>query len=389
MKKLIQFGAGNIGRGFIAQLFTESRYEVVFVDIDKKIIDALNKEKKYTLEILGKKNKKISITNVRAVNGTDIDVVAGEIQNADIIATAVGVNVIKSVCPAIAEGIRYRAENKIELPVNIIICENLLSAGKILKEYIKSLLEKKYIGYLDKYVGFVETVIGRMIPVLPDTIKKKDLLYVKAEEYSILPVAKKGFKGEIPDVKNMIACDNFKFYEERKLFIHNLGHAVCAFLGYFKKYKYVWEAIADKNIISVTKKAMNESGDALRKKYNLTKKEIDEYINDLLVRFSNKNLGDTIVRLARDPIRKLGKNDRLIGSAKLALKYGVKPENISLAIAAALHYNYEKDEHAVKLAKIIKTYGVQYVLTNISKLKSKEILTKMIIEKYNKKGDVL
>ena len=200
MKKLIQFGAGNIGRGFIAQLFTESRYEVVFVDIDKKIIDALNKEKSIHLKYWVRKIK-ISITNVRAVNGIDIDVVAGEIQNADIIATAVGVNVIKSVCPAIAEGIRYRAENKIELPVNIIICENLLSAGKILKEYIKSLLEKKYIGYLDKYVGFVETVIGRMIPVLPDTIKKKDLLYVKAEEYSILPVAKKGFKGEIPDVK--------------------------------------------------------------------------------------------------------------------------------------------------------------------------------------------
>jgi len=44
-KKMIQFGAGNIGRSFIGQLFSRSGYEVVFVDINKELIKEVNKKR--------------------------------------------------------------------------------------------------------------------------------------------------------------------------------------------------------------------------------------------------------------------------------------------------------------------------------------------------------
>ncbi|MFH1825621.1 MAG: mannitol-1-phosphate 5-dehydrogenase [Candidatus Firestonebacteria bacterium] len=384
MKKLIQFGAGNIGRGFIAQLFTESGYEVVFVDINEILVNELNKNKGYVLEIVGNKNRKVNIKNVRAVNGRDIKAISNEILTADIMATSVGVNIIKNICPTIAEGIKVRAENNIKSPLNIIICENLLHAGKIMKGYIETVLDKKYLSYLNQYTGFVETVIGRMIPVVPKEIREKDPLYIMAEEFSILPVAKKGFVGLIPTIKNMIACDNFESYEERKLFIHNLGHAICAYLGYLKGYDYIWQSIGDKDIRKIVQGALNETGASIIKKHNLIKKEVDDYIDDLLDRFSNKSLGDTVYRVGRDPVRKLGPNDRLIGSARLVMENGIKPENISTGIAAALHYDYKEDEQAVRLAELIKSQGPLAVLLSISKLKEDDDLTKIIISKYRR-----
>jgi len=40
--KLVLFGAGKVGRSFIGQLFSTGGYEVVFIDINKPVIDALN-----------------------------------------------------------------------------------------------------------------------------------------------------------------------------------------------------------------------------------------------------------------------------------------------------------------------------------------------------------
>src|SRR5665647_1315127 len=70
-------------------------------------------------------------SNIRAVNGTDREAVAREIADASILCTAVGVNVLKHVAPAIAMGIRLRADAGVTTPLNIIICENLLHASDI------------------------------------------------------------------------------------------------------------------------------------------------------------------------------------------------------------------------------------------------------------------
>mgnify|MGYP001598321721 CR=1 FL=1 len=111
MKKAVQFGAGNIGRGFLAQLFNQSGYEVVLVEAVPEIIKEINRRGKYVLRIAGGNRRDIVIGNIRAVDASDAQAVAGELADADIAATAVGVNVLKNVAPLIAGGIKRRAAN--------------------------------------------------------------------------------------------------------------------------------------------------------------------------------------------------------------------------------------------------------------------------------------
>ena len=381
MKKVVQFGAGNIGRGFLGQLFYESGYEIVFVELKNEIINLLNQKKSYTLKIVGDKSCEILIENVRCVNAKNIDTVAEEISSADLLSTAVGAGALKFVAPLIARGFEKRIKKSNFLPLNIIICENLMNARKIFKEMVLENLEPSYQKYLNEKIGFVEAVVSRMVPVVPGFLLSRDPLLIFAEAYRELPVDKLGFRGEIPEIVAMLPIDNFHAYEERKLFTHNAGHAIAAYLGYKKGYIYIYEAIRNEEIRNTVLCAiMNESGRALIKKHSFNPLDYEAHVNDLIHRFSNVALGDTVARVGKDPIRKLKPDDRLIGGARLAVEYGIKPENFVKGIRAALSYDNPEDKEAQELQSLLKTKGLDAVLREICGLNPGEKLFKMIKE---------
>ncbi|MFA5859853.1 MAG: mannitol-1-phosphate 5-dehydrogenase, partial [Elusimicrobiota bacterium] len=359
---------------------SESGYEVVFIDVMETVISALNTNKGYTIKIVGDNPKEIKIQNVRAVNSKDTAVVAEEVKSADILCTAVGVNILPKIAPLIAKGISFREKAGITQPLNIIICENLLDSSEHLRLWVKE--NCTCHEYVDKYVGMVESVVSRMIPVVPAEIREKDPTIVFVEEYSVLPVDKKGFRGETPVIKGVIPQGNFKGYEERKLFIHNLGHSMYAYLGYLKGYEYIWQAVEDKKLVSIVTAALKESGTALIKKHGFTQNDMDNHITDLFHRFQNKELGDTVARVGRDPLRKLGYNDRLIGSARTALSYGITPENIAVGIAAALRYDNPADPQAVELQKLVKTQSIAEVLNKFSSLPVDSAIIKLVTKTF-------
>ena len=52
MKKAVHFGAGKIGRGFIAELLHDSGYEVVFGDVVEELVDIVNQNHEYPLFLI-------------------------------------------------------------------------------------------------------------------------------------------------------------------------------------------------------------------------------------------------------------------------------------------------------------------------------------------------
>ncbi len=377
MKKAVMYGAGNIGRGFITQLFYMSGYETVFVDVVDAVVEMINKDKGYPIFITnGDKYDTFEVKNVRAVNGKVIEDVAREIAEADIMATAVGVNILKFIAQPIAEGIKKRcAEGKGMF--NIIICENMIGADSYLRDLVSSYLNDEEKKYFNDMVGLVEPSIGRMVPATPDDIKAKYPLAVCVEPYCVLPVDKHGFKGEIPEIKNMQPSAPFEFYIQRKLFMHNMSHAITAYLGNLAGYTYIWEAIGDYRIRYTVLGALMEISTAMCKEHGVPFEEALDFSFDLIDRFGNKLLGDTIARVGKDTQRKLSSNDRLVGAYNLCVKHNIKAPHLAIGIAAALHFAPEGDDSSLELKNFAKENGVAQALIKYSGFKCEKCSEKI------------
>ncbi|MDR2052524.1 MAG: mannitol-1-phosphate 5-dehydrogenase [Treponema sp.] len=356
--KMVMYGCGNIGRGFVGALFALSGYEVTFIDIADALVDRLHSERKYPVRMVSSEGfEDIEIDGVDAVNGKDTEKAACLIAEADIMATAVGVNVLKFIAPVIAAGIRKRlaAGGK---PLNIIICENLMDANVILAKMIRENLSKEEGEEFDRTIGLVEASIGRMVPVQTPEMQAGNPLRVCVERYGFLPVDRDAFKGGIPEIKDMVPFSPFDFYLKRKLYVHNMGHAVCAYLGGFTGFEYIWAAAGSPDIRLVAQNAMLESARALSVRYNVPIGGIIDHIDDLLLRFSNAALRDTCRRVGADPVRKLSPADRLVGAASFCLEQGICPAYIAAGAAGAVYQHLGesgKDQNAVNAGAVLES----------------------------------
>ena len=378
MKTAIMYGAGNIGRGFIGKVFADSGYEVCFLDIMQEIIDEMNARGQYHVHIVSNAETVDTVVKpVRAVNSLTEQAI-DEIVNCDIMATAVGVNVLPKIAPVIAKGMVARME-RTGKPLDIILCENQLGADELMRGWIYERLNDEQKAWAEKNLGLVEASIGRMVPPLTPEMRAKDKLLICVEPYSELPVDKDAFRGEIPDLVGLIPYSPFEFYIKRKLFLHNGGHALCAYLGYEKGYEYIWQAIADPEIYEAAKASMMTSAHALVAKFGEgVRSNVESNVTDLLFRFQNKALKDTVARVGADPVRKLRRNDRIVGAALFAIEQGVDPSPIVKGIAAALRFDREEDATAPEIQKALKEQGLDYVLAHYMGLAPDEPLYGMI-----------
>lgn len=391
MKKLVLFGAGKIGRSFVGQLFSRSGYEVVFVDILEPVIEALNKRGFYNVIIKGDKEETINVTNVGGVLASDKEKVAEEVSTADVVATSVGNNALPHIIPLIAQGLIKRYSKDKNLPLDIIIAENMRDAAEYFEKEIVKIVGNGYP--FKKLVGLVETSIGKMVPIMSKKDMDEDILQIFAESYNNLILDKKAFKNPIPNVKGLSPKDNMKAWVDRKSFIHNLGHATISYLGYLydKKFVYLYEALAVKELYSQTKETMMKASEILIKEYpgEFTKKDLEDHIDDLLKRFMNKALGDTIYRVGRDLLRKLGPEDRLVGTIKKGLEHNINVDKILYALVCGFYFRAADESGAMfdRDIEFVEKYfknGIEYVLVNVcgfDKGKHKDIIVKC--EKYS------
>jgi len=92
MKYFVQFGAGNIGRSFIGQLFSRAGYEVIFIESALPLVRIINKKREYRIII--KRNdtpdEEIVIRNIQALHIDETQAVRNAILKADYVATSVG-----------------------------------------------------------------------------------------------------------------------------------------------------------------------------------------------------------------------------------------------------------------------------------------------------------
>jgi mannitol-1-phosphate/altronate dehydrogenase len=136
--------------------------------------------------------------------------------------------------------------------------------------------------------------------------------------------------------------DNLLPFEEAKLYGHNATHALLGYLGAMLGVQSVADLQEVPGMMSFARAAfIEESGAALIRKHTgvdqlFTAEGYQNFADDLLERMTNPFLVDTIERVTRDIERKLGWNDRLIGTMRMALEQEVVPRCYALGAAAAL-----------------------------------------------------
>ncbi len=370
-KSILIFGAGKIGRSFIGQLFGQGGYEIIFVDIDFDVVNALNQRKSYPVVIKDESEETILVQNVRAISGLDKLQVINEIEQSSVLAVSVGKNALAQVLPLIANGLIKRYKTNPGLPLDIIIAENMRSSAEFIFKNLSSLLPANYP--IIQLVGLVETSIGKMVPLMTAADLQADSLQVFAEPYNDLILDKHGFKGEIPNVKGLSLKENIRAWVDRKAFVHNMSHATVAYASafYHPEYQYLHEVLNHENIFSFAKTVMLQASEVLIQYYphDFTLKDLELHINDLLFRFQNKALKDTVFRVGQDLSRKLNRNDRFAGIIQMAKEKGLAYNHILEAMALGFFFNKrnEQGERSAQDDKFIKikNIGIKNVLVEM------------------------
>ncbi|MDH7484745.1 MAG: mannitol-1-phosphate 5-dehydrogenase [Anaerolineae bacterium] len=390
-QQAVIFGAGNVGRGFLGQLFSESGYQVTFVDVDEPLIDALNARRAYTIRLVDNdRAEEVTISPVRALHAGDTAAVAQALAEAEIAATAVGARALPQIAPLVAAGITRRFagsepgtfEPETRNPLNIIVCENLKDAAATFRRMVSEHLPATHRDAWLRRVGFVDTVIARMVPPPTPEMRARDPSFIVVEPYKVLPVDRSGFVGPIPAIVGLEPMDNFAAYTASKLYIHNCGHALLGYLGYQRGHTYAYEALDDPAIRPLLEAALAESRAGIVAVHGVDAVWLEAHAADIVRRFANRALGDTVFRLARDPLRKLAPEDRLVGAARLAERAGVTPQALSWGIAAGYCFDDPADPLAVALQQRIAAQGFDAVLAEVSGIAPDEPLAALVRERH-------
>ncbi len=377
MKQAIQIGAGNIGRGFIGALLAQAGWHVTFADVVEPIIEALNKDHRYTVHILDREPGELMIENVSGVISTSPEF-ARQVAQCDLITTAVGPNVLPIIAKSIAGGIQARIQAGNTQPMNVVCCENGLRTTTRLKNEVIKHLNEEEAAFLEANIGFADCAVDRICPK-PNF---ENILDAAVERYCEWDVERAAWKGEQIEIPGMTYADDLMAYLERKLFTLNSGHAICAYLGSLKGCKTILESIQDPAVGKIVHAAIRESGEGLIKEFGFDPDVHHAYVEKIFARYQNPYLEDEVLRVGREPIRKLEPGDRLIKPLTTAAAYGLPVDHLLFGAAAALRFDCPDDKQSVELLDKIKREGAAAALEAYSGLKPENPLFGRILDIY-------
>ena len=360
--KAVHFGAGNIGRGFVGLLLHEAGYEVVFADVADALISQLAEASSYDVHEVGENPAVKTVEGFRALNSAAQETaVVQEIATADVVTTAVGPHILKFVAPVIARGLAARPADL--PPLQVMACENAINATDLLHTEIRAAWDDS-AGDLDAVAVFANTAVDRIVP----NQAPGQGLDVTVETFYEWVIDRTPFGGNAPSIPGATFVDELGPYIERKLFTVNTGHASAAYFGYGAGLEKISDAMADPAVAAKVRAVLEETKELLVAKHGFVEAEQEAYVQKILQRFSNPHLPDTVNRVGRAPLRKLGRHERFVGPAAELAERGVTPVALLEAMSAALRFDDGADDEAVELASMLSELDAAAVVERVTEL---------------------
>ncbi len=363
-KKFLGFGFGAIQGGlFLFEAFQSGNFEELAVaEIMPEVVDALRAARGvYRLNVAGPAG--ITRHEVRGVkvwnpsDATDRQKLIAAVAAADEIATALpsvefyGAGAPDSVVGILAEGLRLRRAVSERRGCVIYTAENHNHAAEILWERLARQLGDA-AEWAAEHVQCLNTVIGKMSGVVADAaqIRAQELAPLTpgaqrcllVEEFNRILISRIALPGFRRGIEVFEEKPDLLPFEEAKLYGHNATHALLGYLARLRGLRFMADVRGENDLLQLARAAfVEESGGALCRRHAgadalFTPAGYAAYADDLLERMLNPHLRDAIDRVVRDPQRKLGWDDRLVGVMRAALSAGIIPGRYALGAAAAM-----------------------------------------------------
>ncbi len=377
--KCVILGAGKIARGFIGHLLYLSEIPFTFVEKAEALVDLINQRGEYTVNILGNTAENCTVRGACAVQLDDMEKTSDHIAEADAVFTAVGGKNLEAIVPLLVRGVEKKANTGGIL--NIVTCENWKKPADVLRAGMEATLEGEAAAYFQKNVGLTEAVIMRSAIEADAALLEKDPLVVNVQNFWELPVDASRLVGTLPPIKGLKLIEEFTGFLERKFYTYNAANGTVSFLGALLGHEKIADAAHDARILEILEGVYMETAQALSKKHKFPLEEQLAFTLTSKNKLQDYTIVDFIERNARDPLRKLGRDDRLVGSARLAEEYGIVPENLAVAIAAAMYYKNDADESAQALCKMRTEEGIDAILEKVCGLPKESALAILVKEK--------
>lgn len=366
-KSALIFGAGNIGRGFLGLELHRLGFDLTFVESSASIIDMLNRKREYEVQV-AEEGKRIFVPVNKAVSTQDTPSINYLVKNASLIATAVGPHYLKDVGRILFDPIKERAND--ESFLNVIACENMVGNSRQLRVNVLEHLTKKEKDRVATFVGFPGSVVDRIsIPVGQSTLVEKGYEWIAEADFW------KAFSP--PQCIKFVA--ELEPYLKRKLYMLNGAHAIIGYASHPLSITYVHEAMQNPSIRNLILGYLEETSEGLAHNYGFSKDELNKYQQTLIGRFDNHSVRDLTSRLVRGQIRKLDKQERLVGPALLALEAESYPKNIAKGIVSLLNYYDEHDDESLELYNSLSSYGLNKTLKRYSDLDENKPIERKLI----------
>jgi len=363
---VVIFGAGAIGRGLIADLVAANGVTPVFVEANSQSAEHLKQVHGYVVHLTGKIRKDHYVTGYEVLTLEEGEEISKALTNCPFMATAVGGQNLKAVAPLLGLGFKKRKK-----PLNILVCENWPHAENVLAQ---ALLD---VGCDKENFACIRSSVERMVH------RTENSLDLVAEGGQTLYADSRAWKGKQPCIEGLIFSDNIEAIYARKLYTSNAGHAALAYLGHLSDCQFIYEALEIPRIRENLLDLLNVAKQALTKSFSMDNAELEQHVDDLTAwRYCNRDLTDTVQRVARNPLRKLGAQERLAGLAHLLGRYALPTRPVSRIIGAAMHYRDPADLESVKLGEMVAQKGPSAILEDVCGFKRRERCYKECIEFY-------
>lgn len=378
-RKIVLFGAGATGRGHVGLLAWQAGFELVLVDRKPELVEALRSAGRYIVKLYGgNAAQEVTVSGYRVYHAEDRASIAREMADAELVLTAVFDQNLPDVARTIASGVSACRELGRQRPLNCVACENMMDSSSTLGRHVRSFLEGNDVRYFEDHFGFPDCMISRVVPR-----PEPDPLVILTEDYNEWTARREMFKGDKPAALTALdLVDNQTARLERKLMIHNGGHAVCGYFGFHRGHEFIHQAVGDPFVLKHVVGALDEIGEVVRRKHGFSVESIEAYKADLGRRGAIAELRDQVLRVVRDPVRKLSARERLVAPAMLAVQYGLPRGWIVKGIVAAMKYSHPSDPQSTQLQEQLARDGVRRTLGRVCSIDEASTLADEILDAW-------